>query len=411
VACLIELAGPNWQLTAEVGGIDDASLPDMARQAAVRGAAARDRSSVWETSGRGSAAFRPTRALRGHPTHSSPTAWADSETRMIAQVPGRVRIEPQVVAAGVVVGENTSARSIRSIGGCRDNESRAVLPRTTRRKTGDVMRSIATGIALGIFVVASALGAENQTSASGAANPMAPDRSLGGYLAPSARLSSLALVPPPPAPGSAAMARDEEVNRQMLDLQGSPRWQLAIRDAVLTFPQVAGTFSCALGVSISQERTPRLMTLLRRTLVDAGRSTSQAKDHYQRARPFMVNGKPLCTPDREDALRANGSYPSGHSAIGMALALVLAELAPDRADALIARGREFGRSRLVCNVHWSSDVIEGQLMGAAVVARLHAEPDFRADLEAARTELAALRTQASAPNDCTLEAQALRTVH
>lgn len=311
----------------------------------------------------------------------------------------------------VVVGENTSARSIRSIGGCRDNESRAVLPRTTRRKTGDVMRSIATGIALGIFVVASALGAENQTSASGAANPMAPDRSLGGYLAPSARLSSLALVPPPPAPGSAAMARDEEVNRQMLDLQGSPRWQLAIRDAVLTFPQVADTFSCALGVSISQERTPRLMTLLRRTLVDAGRSTSQAKDHYQRARPFMVNGKPLCTPDREDALRANGSYPSGHSAIGMALALVLAELAPDRADALIARGREFGRSRLVCNVHWSSDVIEGQLMGAAVVARLHAEPDFRADLEAARTELAALRTQASAPNDCTLEAQALRTVH
>jgi acid phosphatase (class A) len=273
------------------------------------------------------------------------------------------------------------------------------------------MRSMVVGIALGIFGLASALGAENQTSATGAANPMTPESALGGYLAPSARLSSLALVPPPPEPGSAAMARDEEVSRHMLGLHGSPRWQLAVRDAELTFPQVADTFSCALDVSISQERTPRLMTLLRRTLVDAGRSTSQAKDRYQRARPFMVNGRPLCTPERENALRANGSYPSGHSAIGMALALVLAELAPDRADALIARGREFGQSRLVCNVHWSSDVIEGQLMGAAVVARLHAEPDFRADLEAARAELAAARAQGSAANDCALEAQALRTAH
>ncbi|HEY8538696.1 MAG TPA: phosphatase PAP2 family protein [Steroidobacteraceae bacterium] len=281
----------------------------------------------------------------------------------------------------------------------------------TRRTTGDAMRAIATGIALWVVGAAGVFGAETQTSSAGGANPMTPEPSLGGYLAPSARLSSLALVPPPPEPGSAAMARDEEVNRRMLELQGSPRWQLAIRDAALTFPHVAETFSCALGVSVSQERTPRLMTLLRRTLVDAGRSTSQAKDRYQRARPFMVNGKPLCTPEREDALRANGSYPSGHSAIGMALALVLAELAPDRAEALIARGREFGRSRLVCNVHWASDVIEGQMMGAATVARLHAEPEFRTDLEAARAELAAVRAQESTPKDCSLEAHALQTLH
>ena len=74
----------------------------------------------------------------------------------------------------------------------------------------------------------------------------------------------------------------------------------------------------------------------------------------------------------------SGSYPSGHTAIGWAWALVLCEIAPEQTEAILARGRAFGESRMVCNVHWQSDVIEGRFMGASVVARLHAEPQFRA---------------------------------
>ena len=37
---------------------------------------------------------------------------------------------------------------------------------------------------------------------------------------------------------------------------------------------------------------------------------------YQRARPFVENGAPTCTPEDEADLRGNGSYPSGHTAIG-----------------------------------------------------------------------------------------------
>jgi acid phosphatase (class A) len=230
-----------------------------------------------------------------------------------------------------------------------------------------------------------------------------------GYLPAESLPNSLALVPPPPASGTAAFGRDEETSRMALELRGSPRWELATRDAVLRFPELAETFSCALNAPIDEVRMPRLVHLLRRTLSDAGRSTTAAKNHYQRARPFMVNDQPICTPSSAEALRGNGSYPSGHSAIGFALALVLAEVAPDRADALIARGRAFGQSRIVCNVHWASDVQEGQLMAAAVVARLHAEPEFRADVEAARAELAAMKAQNSPPvRDCKLEAQALQ---
>ena len=107
-------------------------------------------------------------------------------------------------------------------------------------------------------------------------------------------------------------------------------------------------------------------------------------------------------------LRNDGSYPSGHSAIGWGWALLLTEIIPDRTDAILARGRAFGHSRVICNVHWQSDIDAGKLIAAATVARLHADPAFRADLEAARSEVAAARSAGSAPpGDCAAEAASL----
>jgi acid phosphatase (class A) len=231
---------------------------------------------------------------------------------------------------------------------------------------------------------------------------------LAGYLDPETLPNSLALLPPPPAEGSAALALDEEIGRKSLALRGTPRWDLAARDAELMFPEAAGVFSCALGIPITEQDTPDLYMLLRRTLADAGLSTYTAKNHYQRQRPFMVNKEPICTPTEEEQLRKDGSYPSGHTALGWAWALILTEIAPERADAILARGRAFGESRVLCNVHWHSDVVEGRFMGAAAAARLHADPTFRADLEAAKAEYAAVRTKGLKPSrDCDAEAQAL----
>ncbi len=231
---------------------------------------------------------------------------------------------------------------------------------------------------------------------------------LAGYLPAEALPDSLALLPPPPAEGSAARALDEEVSRKALALRGTPRWALATEDAELRFPEAAGTFSCALGAPVTERDTPHLYMLLRRTLADAGLSTYAAKNNYRRIRPFLVNREPSCTPDEEDHLKQDGSYPSGHTAIGWAWALVLAEIAPDRADAILARGRAFGESRVICNVHWQSDVVEGRFLGAATVARLHADPAFRNELEAARAEYAAVRAKGMPPSrDCIAEAEGL----
>ena len=229
-----------------------------------------------------------------------------------------------------------------------------------------------------------------------------------GYLPPEALPNSLALIPPPPAAGSAALAYDEEVSRKAVASRGTPRWTLATEDANLIFPEAAGAFSCVLNAPITEQDTPHLYMLFRRTLIDAGRSTYTAKDHYSRARPFVVNKEPICTPDEEKFLLKNGSYPSGHTAVGWAWALILSEIAREQTDAILARGRAFGESRVICNVHWQSDVIEGRFTGAGTVARLHADPAFRADLEAAKAELAAVRAKGLKPlRDCPAEAAAM----
>ncbi|WP_369978132.1 acid phosphatase [Xanthomonas bundabergensis] len=230
-----------------------------------------------------------------------------------------------------------------------------------------------------------------------------------GYLAPAAVPASLQLLPPPPAEGSPGLALDQAVNREALALRGSARWQQAAHDADLDFPAGAGQFACALGVAIDAQRTPHLYALLERSRIDASAATKAAKNQYRRPRPFMLNRQPVCTPEDEDGLRHSGSYPSGHSAIGWAWALILGEIAPERADALIVRGRNYGESRLVCNVHWQSDVLAGRFMGAATVARLHADPAFRADLDAARGEIARAQAQGAAPEqDCAAQAQTLQ---
>jgi acid phosphatase (class A) len=245
-------------------------------------------------------------------------------------------------------------------------------------------------------------------AALGSAPAEGQQATVTGYLAREALPNSLTLVPPPPAKGSAAEKRDQEGAKAALALHGGPRWAQATEDANLTFPRAAETFSCALGAPITEAGTPTLYKLLRRAQSDLGRSPYPTKTKYQRARPFMVNGKPQCTPAIEDGLRKDGSYPSGHATIGWGWALILAEAAPDRADAVLARGRAFTDSRRICNVHWLSDVEEGRTMAAAVVARLHAEDAFKADVAAARRELAIIRAQGLPPSrDCAEEAARL----
>lgn len=238
-----------------------------------------------------------------------------------------------------------------------------------------------------------------------------PEMKLGalqGYLAAKDLPDSLALIPPPPAPGSAAFALDVEVAQNTFALRDTPRFALAAADFELNVPHFIKVFSCALNTEITKDNAPYLYNLLSRSFTDIGGSTYAAKNFYKRERPFQYNHQPIAVPEARSFLEKDPSYPSGHTALGWGFALILTEIAPDRAEQILARGRAFGESRIVCNHHWFSDVVWGRFMGAAVVARLHADPTFLADLEAAKAEYAALREKGVPPvGDCEAEAAAL----
>ena len=169
------------------------------------------------------------------------------------------------------------------------------------------------------------------------------------------------------------------------------RWRQAQADAILEFPHGINAFTRNLEPKISLETTPYLYLLLQRVVEDASATTYDAKVHYKRQRPFLVNNLPTCDPEAEAFLRNSGSYPSGHSAIGWAWALILTELFPDQANAILQRGMDLGESRVVCNLHWYSDVVEGRTMGAAAVAALHGNRTFQHDLKKAKQELIRIR--------------------
>ena len=231
---------------------------------------------------------------------------------------------------------------------------------------------------------------------------------LQGYLDPKALPNSLRLLPPPPVPGSAAFAHDEDAARATFALRDTPRFALAASDFDLKLSALISDFSCALNAEITDANAPYLSTLLRRSFSDIGLSTYAAKNYHQRKRPFQLNHGPMGLPAYRTQLEKDPSYPSGHTAIGWGFALILSEVAPDRTDEILARGQAFGDSRIVVNHHWYSDVVWGRSMGAATVARLHADATFRADMDAARDEIAAVRAKGIPPaRDCNAEEAAL----
>ncbi len=212
------------------------------------------------------------------------------------------------------------------------------------------------------------------------------------YLLENQVLNSKQLLPEPPKPGSAQFKYDESQYIWGKMLRNSPRGKQAVEDANLSGAGISRAFSEAFGVTISEKETPEIYKLIMRMRSDAGDlSVRAAKNYYMRMRPFVLYGEPSATPDDEDNLRTNGSYPSGHTCTGWSIALVLAEVNPDRQQQIMERGYEFGQSRVIIGVHWQSDVDAGRIIGSTLVARLHTLKDFNTQLDKAKKEFAKLQ--------------------
>ena len=220
---------------------------------------------------------------------------------------------------------------------------------------------------------------------------------LRGYLGANLDFDSAKLLPSPPADGTPLDRADRAASLALRDAAPGTRIAQAAGDADITEAGVLAAFAEPLGFEPSLESTPHLVILLRRVMTDAGMATVSAKSAHQRARPFVVQGTPSCTPNEDASMSRSGSFPSAHAAMGWAWALVLVEVAPQRTQDVLARGLTIGDSRIVCGAHWGMDVDAGRLIGAAVVARLHADETFRRQLALARDEASTILDPSSRP--------------
>lgn len=211
------------------------------------------------------------------------------------------------------------------------------------------------------------------------------------FLEDGQQASSLDLLPPPPEMGSLQWFNDEARYYWGKQQRDTPRGDQAAADANVEGDGVPLAFSEAFGTKISKETTPEIYTLMLKMREDAGDlATRSAKKYYNRIRPFKYYNEMTCNPKQQAELSTNGSYPSGHTTIGWAEALVLAEINVDRQNEILKRGYEMGVSRVICGYHWQSDVDAARVVASAVVARLHANEDFQKQLAKAKKEFAKL---------------------
>ncbi|WGM32256.1 phosphatase PAP2 family protein [Brevundimonas sp. NIBR11] len=239
------------------------------------------------------------------------------------------------------------------------------------------------------------------------AGPVAAQDAPASYLDPAVIQALADAVPPAPAAGSTQDLADIAASDRLRALENTDRWMLATRHAELRPALALAHFDCALGFRVSAEYAPRLVSILERVLHDANEAAELAKARAFRPRPVGADlERPACQVVSA-AGRASPSYPSGSATVGAAYGEVIAALAPEHAADATRIGHEIGVSRLVCAMHYASDVAEGEALGKAAFQRIAATPAFQADAVAAREEIARARTAALTSPACAAERAAL----
>jgi acid phosphatase (class A) len=204
------------------------------------------------------------------------------------------------------------------------------------------------------------------------------------YLAPG-EPDAVALLAPPPLADSPEQAAD------MAEVQAvchaAPSNDVAVAFSEKKFSVF--NFSPAIGVFFQSNNLPRTTAFFERVQQAAAAATDSAKDYYKRPRPFVTD--PSLASGK---LEKSFSYPSGHSTESMVLALVLADLFPDRHDAIIAEARAIGWHRVEIARHYPTDIYAGRVFAQAIVRQMKKNDAYLKDFDGVKAELAAAETAA-----------------
>jgi acid phosphatase (class A) len=143
-------------------------------------------------------------------------------------------------------------------------------------------------------------------------------------------------------------------------------------------------YRTVLGSAFNPAQLPLTAALSKNVGHDESANTKPGKSEFHRVRPYNLDKtlQPVCKTKTID-----DSYPSGHTTAGYLQALVLVEMVPEQRDAILARTADFGHNRLVCGVHYPTDLEASRALAYAIHAVMDTNPQFQRDMSAARVEL------------------------
>lgn len=215
-----------------------------------------------------------------------------------------------------------------------------------------------------------------------AQNVMSPPAAASGARFLAGPLDFKALLPAPPAAGSLAARVDLEAVQQAQAWRTPEQiaWaQLVAKDDVFHHAKIVGPWFTA-------EKAPHTAAFFKALAVDVGAVDAASKQPFLRPRPYTIDPsiQPCVT------LPKSTSYPSGSAMQAFVWAELLADLLPEKREALLARAHRAAWGRVIGGVHFPSDVVAGRLLAAAFLAECRKNPAFRAALDGCRREVARL---------------------
>ncbi|CAN5673300.1 phosphatase PAP2 family protein [soil metagenome] len=196
-------------------------------------------------------------------------------------------------------------------------------------------------------------------------------------------LDAARFLPPPPPSGS-AIATAELAELHAIEKARTPEMLAQAKSDDVT--KDASIFVEAMGPGFDLKALPATAKLMAEVRNEEKVAADTAKAAFKRPRPWIVDPS-VRSCSRDD--QPLSSYPSGHATMGYSMAIVLADIAPAKAAALMSRASVYGVSRLVCGMHFRSDIVAAQALGTAAAIDLLHNPAFRADRDAAAAELRA----------------------
>src|SRR5258705_735295 len=199
------------------------------------------------------------------------------------------------------------------------------------------------------------------------------------YLAPG-RPDGIALLAATPARGSAEEAAHLASARATFEARTAAEKERAMKDSTLSFT----LFAPVVGPVFEPGKLPRTEALLQKVKSEIGDAINTPKDHWRRLRPYQMDanlslGKP----------ESRFSYPSGHSTRGTVYAALVAELFPEKKEAILLIGRDIGWDRVLIGKHFPTDIYAGRVLGKAIMRELMSSPAFQKDLAEAKAEVEA----------------------